>query len=265
MVTRDTAWPSGTPCWVDLGVDDIARASAFYAGLFGWEIQAGPPEAGGYAMCLQSGQAVAGIGPKQGPPGTPSAWTTYLASDDADATASKVKMAGGQVLMEPMDIMDVGRMAVAADPGGAVFGIWQARAHIGVGLANEPGALSWNENLSRDFNENKAFYRAVFGYEYGDLGDAGFQYATLKVGGVDVGGIGELDSSFPAAVPAHWSSYFAVEDTDTAVAKITTSGGSVMRAPWETPYGRMAVVSDDQGAFFSLISMPAAGEAAAEA
>src|ERR1017187_3041286 len=125
MVTRDTAWPSGTPCWVDLGVDDIAMASAFYAGLFGWEIQGGPPEAGGYAMCLANGQAVAGIGPKQGPPGTPAAWTTYLASDDVGQTARKVKAAGGRVLMEPMDIMDVGRMAVGADPGGAVFGIWQ--------------------------------------------------------------------------------------------------------------------------------------------
>src|SRR3984893_14136839 len=87
MVARDTAWPSGTPCWVDLGVDDIARASAFYAGLFGWEIQAGPPEAGGYVMCLTNGRPVAGIGPKQGPPGTLPAWTTYLAADDADDTA----------------------------------------------------------------------------------------------------------------------------------------------------------------------------------
>ena len=135
MVARDTAWPSGTPCWVDLGVDDIVKASAFYAGLFGWEIQAGPPEAGGYVMCLTNGRPVAGIGPKQGPPGTPPAWTTYLAADDADNTARMVKTAGGQVLMEPMDVMDVGRMAVAADPGGAVFGIWQARTHIGVGLA----------------------------------------------------------------------------------------------------------------------------------
>lgn len=260
MVARDTAWPSGTPCWVDLGVDDIARASAFYAGLFGWEIQAGPPEAGGYVMCLTNGRPVAGIGPKQGPPGTPPAWTTYLAADDADDTARMVKVAGGQVLMEPMDVMDVGRMAVAADPGGAVFGIWQARTHIGVGLANEPGTLCWNENFSRDFDRNKAFYQTAFGYEFGDIGDVSFKYATLKVGGADVGGIGELDTTFPAGVPAHWSSYFAVENTDAAVAQVSVSGGSVARAAWDTPYGRMAVVSDDQGAIFSLISVPIADE-----
>src|ERR1039457_4193537 len=139
MVTRDTAWPSGTPCWVDLGVDDIAKAGTFYAGLFGWEIQAGPPEAYGYAMCLTNGLAVAGIGPKQGPPGTPAAWTTSLASDDADQTSRKVKAAGGRVLMEPMDTMDVGRMAVAADPGGALVGIWQAGAPTGVGPADQRG------------------------------------------------------------------------------------------------------------------------------
>jgi uncharacterized protein len=255
MVTRDTAWADGTPCWVDLGVDDIGQASAFYAGLFGWDVQAGPPEAGGYALCMKNGRAVAGIGPRQGPPGTPPAWTTYLASSDADDSAAKVKAAGGQVLMGPMDVMNVGRMAIAMDPAGAAFGIWQARAHTGVGLANEPGSLCWNENLSRDFEGNKSFYHAVFGYEYGSIGDAGFQYATLKVGGTEVGGIGELDAGTPAEMPAHWSAYFAVEDADAAMAKVTAAGGRVLRAPWDTPYGRMATVADDQGASFSLVSV----------
>jgi predicted enzyme related to lactoylglutathione lyase len=260
MVTRDTAWASGTPCWVDLGVGDIAKASAFYATLFGWEMQPGPPEAGGYALCLKNGRAVAGIGPKQGPPDAPAGWTTYLASGDADETVSAIKTAGGQVLVAPTEVMDVGRMAIAADPAGAVFGVWQAGAHIGAGLANEPGALCWNENLSRDYEANKAFYHAVFGYDYGDIGDAGFCYATLKLGGTEIGGIGELDSSFPAEIPAHWSVYFAVEDTDAASAKIAEAGGAVARPPWDTPYGRMAVVTDNQGAAFSLISMaPASG------
>jgi uncharacterized protein len=255
MVTRDTAWPGGTPCWVDLGVDDIAKASEFYAGLFGWEVRPGPPEAGGYAMCLKNGRPVAGIGPKQGPPGAPAVWTTYIATGDADETAATVRKAGGQVIVEPLDVMDVGRMSIAADPAGAVFGIWQARAHTGAGLANEPGALCWNENLSRDFEGNKTFYGEVFGYGYGDIGDAGFRYATLKLAGTEVGGIGELDSSFPAEIPAHWSVCFAVADTDAATEKIMESGGIVARPPWDTPYGRMSVVADNQGAGFSLISI----------
>src|SRR5262245_42037410 len=152
MVTHDTAWAGGTPCWVDLGVADTTKAGAFYSGLFGWEVQPGPPEAGGYIMCLKKGRPVAGIGPKQGPPGAPSARTPYIATGNADEAAGKVKAAGGQVLVEPMDVLDVGRTAIAMDPGGATFGIWQARTHTGVGLANEPGALCWNENLSRDLD-----------------------------------------------------------------------------------------------------------------
>jgi predicted enzyme related to lactoylglutathione lyase len=255
MVTRDTAWPAGTPCWIDLGVDDIGRASTFYTNLFGWDIQAGPPEAGGYAMALKDGRPVAGIGPKQGPPGMPPVWTTYLASDDLDDTVSKIKAAGGQTLMGPMDVMDVGRMAVAADPGGAFFGAWQARAHTGVGLANEPGSLCWNENLSRAYDQNQAFYQAVFGYEYGDMSGDGFRYATLKVGGTEVGGIGELPSSVPAEVPAHWAAYFAAADTDAATAAVTAAGGRVIEPPRDSPYGRIAMVTDDQGSAFSLISV----------
>jgi predicted enzyme related to lactoylglutathione lyase len=255
MVTRDTAWPSGTPCWVDLGVPDIAKAGAFYAGLFGWETPPGPPEAGGYTVCRKDGRQVAGIGPNMGPPGSPSSWTTYLAADDAAQTAAKIKEAGGQVVTGPMDVMDQGRMAIATDPAGATFGLWQARAHTGAQLANEPGSLSWNENLSRDFDRNKSFYRAVFGYEFGDIGDAGFRYATLKIGGNEVAGIGELDDSFPADGSAHWSVYFGVADTDAAAAKVSELGGNTLRPAWDTPYGRMAVVADNHGASFSLISI----------
>jgi predicted enzyme related to lactoylglutathione lyase len=256
MVTRDEAWPSGTPCWADLGVDDIGKASAFYTALFGWEVQQGPPEAGGYAMCLKNGRAVAGIGPKQGPPETPPAWTTYLASADADSTARKIKSAGGQVIVEPMDVMDAGRMLIAVDTAGAAFGVWQARAHTGFGIANEPGSVVWDEHLSRDFEGSKAFYQAVFGYEYGDMSSEGFKYATLKVDGREVGGIGESDSSLPPGAPAYWNVYFAVDSTDDAAAQVTAAGGRVTRPPWDTPYGRMAAVMDNQGAAFMIGSEP---------
>ena len=261
MVTRDTAWPTGTPCWVDLGVDDIGRAKAFYAGLFGWDIQEGPPESGGYAMCEMNGLPVAGIGPKMGPAEAPAAWTTYIASESADDTASKIKAAGGHMLAEPFDVMDAGRMAVAADPGGAVFGVWEAGAHTGVGLANEPGSLTWNENMTRDYDGNQAFYRAVFGYDYGDMSSEGFRYATLDLGGSADGGIGEIGPDSPAEIPANWATYFAVADADAAVARAAELGGSVIRPPWDTPYGRMAVLSDDQGAVFAVGSTASSAEA----
>ncbi|GDY32259.1 VOC family protein [Gandjariella thermophila] len=259
MVTRDSAWPGGVPCWVDLGVDDLDRARAFYGELLGWEAPPGSPETGGYSICLKNGRAVAGIGPKQGPPDVPPAWTTYLSVADADETARKISAAGGKLLVEPGDVMDAGRLAIAADPGGAVFGIWQSRAHTGIGLANEPGALCWNENMSRDYEANLAFYRSVFGYDYDDMSANGFRYSVFKVDGNPAGGIGELGADFPADIPPHWMAYFAVADTDAAVAKVTELGGGVLRTPWDTPYGRMAILGDSQGAVFAVIAMPAGG------
>lgn len=255
MVTRDTPWPAGTPCWVDLGVGDIPKAIEFYTAQFGWDIQQGGPETGGYAMAMLEGKSVAGIGPKQGPPEAPSTWTTYLATDDADATAAKIKGAGGQLMMDPMDVMDVGRMAIATDTTGAVFGIWQAWAHTGAGVANVPGALTWNEQMSRDFEGAKAFYAAVFGYQYGDMSSDGFSYATLLLNGHEVGGIGQYPAEVPGAIPAAWTTYFAAADTDAAVAKALQGGGSVVRPAEDSPYGRTATVTDSQGAVFSLISM----------
>ena len=254
MVTRDTAWPAGTPCWIDIGVADMPKAKAFYGALFGWKITDGPPEAGGYSMCEVDGRQVAGIGPKMGPADMPTFWTTYIASDDANQTIAKVEAAGGQVIMGPMDVMDAGRMFVATDPGGAIFGVWQARAHTGVQLANEPGSLTWSENMSRNYEANKAFYAAVFGYQFGDISAEGFKYSTLDLDGRPVGGIGEISADQPAETPAYWGTYFAVADTDAAVDRAVELGGSVIGPAWDSPYGRMAVVSDDQGAIFALMS-----------
>ena len=206
MVTRDIRWPAGTPCWVDVSVDDVPRAIAFYEALFGWDIQVGGPEVGGYSIAHQDGRIVAGVTPKMGPAEAPSAWLTYLATDDADATAAKIKGAGGQLLAEPMDVMSEGRMAVALDTAGAAFGIWQGGNTTGIGVANEPGTLTWNEHLSRDFGGSEAFYQAVFGYDYQDMSGDGFKYAMVMVDGHEVGGIGEYPEGTPAGQPAVWSS-----------------------------------------------------------
>ncbi len=257
MVTRDTRWPSGTPCWVDVSVDDVPKAIAFYQALFGWDIQAGGPEVGGYAVAHLGDRVVAGLGPKFGAPAAPSAWTTYLAADDADVVAEKIKAAGGQVVQGPMDVMEEGRMAIAFDTTGAPFGLWQGGKTTGVGLANQTGALTWSEHVSWDFDAGKAFYRSVFGYEYQDVSGDGFRYAMLMVDGREVAGIGQYVPGTPAGTPAAWSTYFAVDDTDAAVASAVENGGSVVQPIRDSPYGRIGVVTDNQGAIFSLITSPA--------
>jgi uncharacterized protein len=256
VVTRDTRWPAGTPCWVDVVVDDVPKAIAFYETLFGWDIQVGGPEVGGYSIAHSGGRIVAAISPKMGPPEAPSAWTTYLATDNVDATAAKIKDAGGQILAGPMDVMSEGRMAVAMDSAGAAFGLWQGANTTGIGLANEPGSLSWNEQLSRDFAASKSFYQAVFGYDYQDMSSDGFTYATLMVDGHEVGGIGEYPAGTPGQLPAAWGVYFQVSDVDAGVAKVAELGGRTVQPPRDSPYGRMAVVADNHGAMFSLITPP---------
>ena len=257
VVTRDTRWPAGTPCWVDVSVDDVPKAIAFYQALFGWDIELGGPEVGGYSIAHSGGRIVAAISPKMAGPDAPTVWTTYLATDDTDATAAKVKGAGGQVLAGPMDVMEEGRMAVAMDPAGAVFGLWQGERTTGLQVANEPGSLVWSEQMSRDLGASQAFYQAVFGYGHQDMSSDGFKYATLMVGDHEVGGIGEYPAGTPAEVPAAWATYFAVTDTDAAMAKVTELGGSVVRPAEDTPFGRIAVVADNHGAVFSVITPPA--------
>jgi uncharacterized protein len=249
MVTRSAAWPEGTPCWVDLGVDDVAQAIEFYSGLFGWQAEIGPPETGGYAMCRKDGKSAAGIGQRQNKD-VPIVWTTYLAVDDVDKSTSKVTEAGGHVLAEPFDVVDFGRMSFVADPTGAAFGMWQTNKHIGAEIANEDSTLSWNELNTRDLDGAKAFYGAVFGYTYDEVPGP---YAMLKVNGATAGGMGPMAPGTPDEVPAHWLTYFQVANTDAAVAKVGELGGNVIAPAVDTEYGRIAIVTDNQGAMFALI------------
>lgn len=257
MTVRDTPWPAGTPCWVDLMTPDQPAAREFYRALFGWQLEVGGEETGGYTMASLDGMAVAGIGGMQGLDHPP-VWSTYLATDDAASTLAAAESAGATAVSPVADVLDLGRMAFLQLPGGGVFGIWQAGNHLGAGRANEPNTLTWNEFMTRDYAGAKDFYAAVFGYTYTEIGGDDFQYATIEVDGHTVGGIGALPAEVPRHVPPHWRVYFAVDDCDAAVARVGELGGSVLRPPADMPYGRHADVADPQGAMFSLIKPAAA-------
>ncbi len=251
-----TSYPNGVPSWVDLASADVDKSIAFYGGLFGWEhAPAGTPEeTGGYGMFTLRDKLVAGIGPLQDPE-QPPVWSTYLAVDDADATVAKVAEAGGQVAMPAMDVMEAGRIAFLIDPDGAFVGIWQAGNTIGAELVNEPGALGWNELQSRSKDAALPFYVSVFGHEPEDLPGA-MQYTVLKVDGLVVAGIVEMDEQWPAGVPPHWQVYFVVADADAATQRVTELGGIVDVDPFDVPgTGRMAFVSDTNGTHFSIMQL----------
>jgi hypothetical protein len=184
--------------------------------------------------------------------GAPTAWTLYFASDDADATAELVAQHGGSVLFEPMDIAGNGRMCVAVDPAGAAFGVWQARGMIGAGVVNEPGGLVWEDARLADPEAAKRFYSGVFGFTYESFEGAPEQYWTFHRGGDPLGGIGGMMGA-PEGTPSHWLTYFAVADTDAALAAARDAGGAVVDGPDDSPFGRIGVLADPFGATFAVI------------
>jgi predicted enzyme related to lactoylglutathione lyase len=257
-VPEFSSYATGTPCWVDVSSTDLDRSVDFYTKLFGWEAQRDPrPEAGGYTMFALRGKYVAAASPIW-QEGMPSVWTTYLASDDVDAVVAKAREAGGNVMVEPFDVLDAGRMTVIQDPTGAVFGVWQAGQHHGSQLANEPGSLSWNQLNTTDLDAATRFYERVFGIEVDVQEQAGSEYRVIRANGRPVAGIRPLHA--PAeGVPPHWQTVFSVEDCDAALARVEELGGRKLTEPMDVPsVGRIALVQDPVGATFQVIAAPPA-------
>jgi hypothetical protein len=267
-------YPAGVPCWVDTSQPDPAAAAAFYAGLFGWEVEdVMPPDAPGeYLMARIGGGDVAAISsiPDGGLP--MAAWNTYVAVDSADDAVARVEAAGGQVLAEPFDVMDAGRMAVLADPEGAVFSVWQAKQTSGAQVVNEHGSLNFNGLNTRDVAGAKAFYGSVLGWTTMDLGggtemwtlpgygdhleadNPGLREQLAAMGGPSgfedvVAAINPIPADQPDT-PPHWSVTFATDDVDATVATAVELGGTVVVPPFDAPWVRMAVLADPQGALF---------------
>jgi predicted enzyme related to lactoylglutathione lyase len=255
-MSERTSYTAGTPCWVDLATPDIEASARFYGEVLGWEVPELPTSAemGGYRRAKKNGKDVAGVMPLM-QEGQPPAWSTYVSVADADATAAAVTANGGTQVAEPMDVMELGRMAVFTDPTGAFFGIWQPGTFHGAELVNEAGTVGWNELGTRDTAAAKEFYGAVFGWGYDDEpSDRVGTYTIWKAGEAMVGGMIDLNAlGMPAEIPANWLVYFTVEDADATVEKLQSGGGSVMNGPIDIPVGRFAVVADQFGAAFAVM------------
>lgn len=255
-MTQRTGYPDGAPCWADLSTPDLAGAQRFYGALLGWTFDEGDPELGYYTTCRRDGQSVAGMAPKQPGMEMPTAWSVYLKSSDLDASARQIAAGGGTVLVPPMEIPGNGRMLFGFDPTGAAFGLWEPGNHRGAERFDEAGAMCWHEVNTRDGAAADAFYRALFPYEQVQIGDGlGFDYTVWSRDGDAVCGRLQMTAEW-AGMPPHWMTYFAVEDCDAAIARIPELGGKVMHGPFDSPHGRIAVVTDPHGAAFSVIQRP---------
>ncbi|MEV6400800.1 VOC family protein [Streptomyces sp. NPDC051907] len=255
-----TRFVTGSVNWVDLGTPDMEAAKGFYGGVFGWTFQSAGPEAAGYGMFQLDGRTVAGgmaAPPEQGGPG----WTVYFQSPDAEATAKTVERAGGTVAFQPMDVFDLGRMAVFNDPTGVGFAIWQPGRNKGLDAVNDPGTLCWAELYTPDAPTVIGFYQDVFGWETATmpLPDGSADYTMVNPGGAG------LDAMFGGIVPLatdpleeadgpYWLPYFAVSDCDATVARAVELGGRVRTPPTDMEgVGRSAKLSDPAGARFAVL------------
>jgi uncharacterized protein len=245
----------GRFCWVELGTTDQAAAKAFYSGLFGWNPDDQPMGPGAfYTMLKHDGRdagALYGLSAEEKSRGG-SSWRVYVAVTSADDAAAKAKALGAITIAPPFDVMEAGRMALLQDPTGAVFAVWEAKRNVGMTVIDEPGAFCWGELATRDTPNAAAFYTGLFGW--GTKPDPKNQYTEWTQGGQSIGGMLPMGPEWGEA-PPRWSVYFQVADCDASAARAQSLGAQVWVPPRDIPgVGRFAVLSDPQGAAFSIFT-----------
>jgi uncharacterized protein len=244
----------GTPCWVSLTARDPLTAERFYGPLLGWDFVPGSRGLGPYRRAVVDGMPVAGIGVMAGDTGMPVDWITYFAADSADEVAQRVRCSGGTVALGPLDSETAGRLAVAADPDGAAFGIWEAREHPGWALQHQPGAAAWSQLETTGGRRAGTFYEAVFGASAVRSESARVRrdqdMVALTVGGRRVAGIRQVPT---LGDPPRWRILFAVASVDAVAARAHDLGGTVEQPPTDTPFGRTALLRDAEGGPFGVV------------
>lgn len=244
--------PTNTPSWFDLMTPDPEAARAFYKGIFGWDYEIGDSASGHYSMAKIGDRNAAGMGKKPADAPYPSVWTVYFDVESADATVKAIEANGGSIMAPAMDVMEFGRMAIAIDPVGAPFGLWQPKLHTGAGVRDQHGAMGWQELHAPDTAKAREFYARVFQLEPVKLPAPGMDYWTLDKGPKQFGGMMN-NKQLPPGVPPHWLVYFTVDSADAAAKAVTAGGGKVMQPPMDTPYGRLAVCVDPWQAAFAVV------------
>ena len=253
MPKRDEA-PVGAPCWVDLMTSDTDTVRPFYCELFGWTIDDPGPDYGGYVNFQKDGVPIGGCMQNSPDMGAADGWSVYLASEDAEKTVAVATAEDGGVVVPAMPVMELGSMAVVTDPGQAAIGVWQPGLHKGFGVWAEPGTPAWFELQTRDYDASVRFYEEVFGWDAHTVSDTPeFRYTTLGEGEGQLAGIMDGSAYLPEGEPAEWSVYFAVEDTDAALARVVELGGTITVPAEDSPYGRLAQAADPAGARFKLV------------
>ncbi len=256
-MTARNPTPTGTPCWADLWTSDVPGSRHFYSQLFGWEALAANPDFGGYFVFARQGVWIAGAMGDMGDLEADDTWKPYFAAEDIAKTVETARAAAAEVTVPGTAVADLGVQAVLTDPTGATLGLWQAGTWPGFPVVEEHGAPSWFELHTLDYTGALAFYADVFGFEVTSISDTDqFRYSVLRRPGeeTELAGICDDQGVLPEGEGSHWAIYWEVDSVDDAVHAVGRLGGTVHRGPDDSPYGRIAVVTDPQGAKFMLRS-----------
>lgn len=246
----------GAPIWIDLATSDVDRAKDFYAALFGWTYRTGGAEYGSYVNAFKDGRIVAGMMHNDPQWGMPDSWTVYLHTADINVSLAAVPDAGGTNCEGAMQIPGKGTMAMVLDPSGAPFGLWQPGGHDGFEAMGEAGSPGWFQVTVRDYDKSLAFYRQAFGWTTRVESDTDeFRYSTAMFEGEPRAGVMDGSKILPEGMPSHWTVFLAADDVDKTLQVVTEHGGNVLRAAEDTPYGRLASVTDPTGTVFNLCSV----------
>jgi predicted enzyme related to lactoylglutathione lyase len=249
----------GTFCWPELATSDQAGAKSFYTALFGWTLEEhhmGP--AGVYMIFKHNNCDVAagsGMQEQQRAQGIRPHWLSYISVANADGAACKAKSLGGNALMGPFDVMELGRMAILQDPTGANFAIWQAKDHVGIRAAGEPGTLVWTELITSNAEAARDFYSKLFGWDIQQRSTkwSPMPYTVFMRGDKQAGGMIQMTPEM-GNMSSHWLPYFGTPDADATTVKAQQLGGSAIVPPSDVPgVARFAILHDPQGATFGII------------
>ena len=248
---------TGSFCWIELATTDPEAAKSFYGSLFGWKPNDVPmgPDAFYTMFELDGREAAAGykLNPDQVANGVPPNWMIYIAVTNADETAARVPALGGTVIAPPFDVAEHGRMAILSDLTGAVFSVWQPKAHTGIQITGVDGTLCWADLNSVERDKAVPFYTGLFGWQFDPGKDKDATgYLHIKNGERHIGGA-TPSNSLPPGIPSHWLPYFLTSNCDALIDKAKSLGARVLVPPTGIEgAGRFSIVSDPQGAAFAL-------------
>lgn len=248
-----TAVATARPCWTDLSTTDVAGAEHFYRELLGWGIRHTETPMGEYLIGMVGDQEVAGMMAR--PPaaaGAPATWTIYCWVADLDAVVAHTAVAGGSVLQAPFEVPGGNRVAMVADPTGAVLGLMSGSAPPGASTSMAPGTATWYELMTGDPASAKRFYADLLGWT-SEADDAdGIGYTVFSDGDSQVAGMIARPADIGDGVPDSWSVYFSVADCASSEARTRDLGGQVLKPATPTPMGPFAVIADPRGAVFQI-------------